>query len=86
MTISLFAFALGGEVVGLVSETGLVAKIVLLILLAFSLLSWSIIVAKIGLFRRATVQSGTLRARLPPRQAPAGYSPPWPTNSSPRLW
>jgi biopolymer transport protein TolQ len=58
MTISLFAFALGGEVVGMVSETGLVAKIVLLILLFFSLLSWSIIVAKIGLFRRATVQSG----------------------------
>jgi biopolymer transport protein TolQ len=42
----------------MVSETGLVAKIVLLILLFFSLLSWSIIVAKIGLFRRATAQSG----------------------------
>ncbi len=58
MTTPLFAFALGGEVAGMVSETGLVAKIVLLILLFFSLLSWSIIVAKAGLFRRATVQSG----------------------------
>jgi biopolymer transport protein TolQ len=42
----------------MVSNTGLVAKIVLLILLAFSLLSWSIIVSKAGLFRRASVQSG----------------------------
>ena len=42
----------------MVSNTGLVAKLVLLILLAFSLLSWSIILAKIGLFRRATTQSG----------------------------
>ena len=58
MTIPLFAFALGGEVMDMVSATGLIAKIVLLILLAFSLLSWSIIVAKAGLFRRATVQSG----------------------------
>ncbi len=42
----------------MVSNTGLVAKIVLLILLAFSLLSWAVIIAKFGLFRRATVQSG----------------------------
>jgi biopolymer transport protein TolQ len=42
----------------MVSNTGLIAKIVLLILLGFSLLSWSIIVAKAGLFRRAQVQSG----------------------------
>jgi biopolymer transport protein TolQ len=58
MTIPLFAFALGSEVTEMVSATGLIAKIVLLILLAFSLLSWSIIVAKAGLFRRAAVQSG----------------------------
>jgi biopolymer transport protein TolQ len=42
----------------MVTETGLVAKIVLLILLGFSLLSWGIIIAKAGLFRRAQVQSG----------------------------
>jgi biopolymer transport protein TolQ len=58
MPIPLFAFALGAEVMEMVSNTGLVAKIVLLILLAFSLLSWSIIVSKAGLFRRASVQSG----------------------------
>lgn len=54
---TLFAFAFGGEVVDMVSNTGLVAKVVLVILLAFSLFSWSIILAKYGLFRRATVQS-----------------------------
>ena len=42
----------------MVSNTGLVAKIVLFILLAFSLLSWAIILSKYGLFRRARVQSG----------------------------
>ena len=41
----------------MVSNTGAVAKIVLLILLIFSLLSWTIILAKYGLFRRAQVQS-----------------------------
>lgn len=55
---NLLAFALGGEVLDMVSNTGVVAKIVLLILLAASLLSWTIILSKIGLFRRAAVQSG----------------------------
>jgi biopolymer transport protein TolQ len=54
----LFAFAIGSEVMDLVSKTGIIAKLVLLVLLFFSLLSWSIIVAKIGLFRRANLQSG----------------------------
>jgi len=54
---NLFAFALGGEVMDMVSNTGVVAKVVLLILLAFSLLSWAIILSKYGLFRRASVQS-----------------------------
>jgi biopolymer transport protein TolQ len=54
----LFAFALGSEVMDMFANTGLVAKIVLLILLAFSLLSWAIIVAKAGLYRRAQIQSG----------------------------
>lgn len=53
----LLAFALGSEITNMVSATGLVAKIVLLVLLAFSLLSWTIIASKWGLFRRARVQS-----------------------------
>ncbi|HWF91258.1 MAG TPA: MotA/TolQ/ExbB proton channel family protein [Terriglobales bacterium] len=55
---SLLAVFVGGEILDLVNETGPVAKIVLLILLAFSLISWAIILSKWGLLRRARVQSG----------------------------
>src|SRR6478736_6105738 len=48
----------GGEISGLIAETGLVAKAVLIILLAFSVLSWAIILSKWSLLRRARVQSG----------------------------
>jgi biopolymer transport protein TolQ len=51
------AFAIGGEIVDLVQQTGVVAKIVLVILLVFSLLSWAVILAKWGSFRHAKVQS-----------------------------
>jgi biopolymer transport protein TolQ len=56
-SINLLALAIGGEIVNLVQETGLVAKLVLLILLAFSVFSWTIIVSKWGLFRRSRTQS-----------------------------
>jgi biopolymer transport protein TolQ len=52
------AFFVGGEIVDLVSSTGSVAKFVLLTLLAFSLISWAIILTKWSLLRRARVQSG----------------------------
>lgn len=55
---TLLAFLVGGEIVDLVAETGPVAKVVLLILLLFSLISWAVILAKWGLLRRARVQSG----------------------------
>jgi biopolymer transport protein TolQ len=55
---SLLAVLVGGEIVDLVGETGPVAKIVLLILLIFSVISWAIILAKWSLLRRARVQSG----------------------------
>lgn len=48
----------GGEIVDLVQETGMVAKGVLLFLLAFSIISWAIILSKWSLLRRARVQSG----------------------------
>jgi biopolymer transport protein TolQ len=54
----LLAFVVGGEIVDLVGETGPVAKAVLFILLIFSLVSWSIILSKWSLLRRARVQSG----------------------------
>ena len=50
--------AIGGEIVDLVNETGLVAKAVLLILLLFSVISWAIILAKWSVLRRARVRSG----------------------------
>jgi biopolymer transport protein TolQ len=52
------ALAVGGEIIDLVGETGAVAKTVLVLLLAFSLLSWAIILSKWSLLRRARVQSG----------------------------
>src|SRR5271157_3996127 len=55
---SVFAVVIGGEIVSMVLQSGPIAKLVLIILLLFSLLSWSIILAKWGAFRRAHVQSG----------------------------
>jgi len=48
----------GGEIVDMVAQSGLVAKVVLIILLIFSILSWSIILSKWGSLKRARVQSG----------------------------
>jgi biopolymer transport protein TolQ len=56
--LCLVAIFVGGEVVDLVSQSGAVAKTVLLILLAFSLVSWAVILSKWGMLRRARVQSG----------------------------
>jgi len=55
---SLLAVLIGGEIVDLVGETGPVAKVVLLLLLLFSVISWAIILSKWSLLRRARVQSG----------------------------
>ncbi len=52
------ALVVGGEIIDLVGQTGTVAKTVLLLLLAFSVLSWAIILSKWSLLRRARVQSG----------------------------
>src|SRR5713101_7016893 len=54
----LLAIFVGGEILDMVSNTGAVAKAVLLILLAFSVISWAIIVTKWSLLHRARVQSG----------------------------
>jgi len=52
------AVFIGGEIVEMLSNTGAVAKLVLLALLAFSLISWAIILTKWSLLRRARMQSG----------------------------
>lgn len=54
----LLTVVVSGEITDLVGETGPVAKVVLLILLIFSLISWAIILSKWSLLRRARVQSG----------------------------
>src|SRR6201988_1059208 len=54
----LLAAFVGGEVADMISNSGPVAKLVLLTLLAFSLISWAIILTKWSLLRRARMQSG----------------------------
>jgi biopolymer transport protein TolQ len=54
----LLAVFVGGELVDMLSTTGAVAKLVLLTLLAFSLISWAIILTKWSLLGRARSQSG----------------------------
>jgi biopolymer transport protein TolQ len=57
-TSPLLAVFVGGEIFDMISNTGPVAKLVLLALLAFSVISWAIILTKWRLLRRARVQSG----------------------------
>lgn len=54
---SLPGIAIGGEITGLIESSGPVAKVVLVILLIFSVMSWAIIFSKWSLFRRARLQS-----------------------------
>ena len=54
----MLAAFVGGEIVDMLSNTGAVAKLVLLVLLAFSLISWAIILTKWSLLARARSQSG----------------------------
>ena len=54
----LLAVFVGGEIADMISNSGPVAKLVLLALLAFSLVSWAIILTKWSLLRRARMQSG----------------------------
>ncbi|HUS20339.1 MAG TPA: MotA/TolQ/ExbB proton channel family protein [Terriglobales bacterium] len=56
--IILPALYVGEEIVNLISQSGPVAKAVLLMLLAFSILSWSIILSKWAGLKRARAQSG----------------------------
>jgi len=58
MTYSPALLGLATDIGNLISQTGPVAKIVLAILLLFSVLSWSIILSKGSKFRRMRAQSG----------------------------
>ncbi|HZU30997.1 MAG TPA: hypothetical protein VFB79_07785, partial [Candidatus Angelobacter sp.] len=52
------AFMIGGEVFTLIRQTGAVAQVVLVILLIFSIMSWSVILTKWSALKRARAQSG----------------------------
>jgi biopolymer transport protein TolQ len=58
MNIPFACLFIGGEIVNLVQESGPVAKVVLVILLIFSVISWAIILSKWAALRRARTQSG----------------------------
>ncbi len=55
---SLLGLVIGGEIARMVMQTGIMAQVVLLILLLFSILSWSIILSKWAALGRARSQSG----------------------------
>jgi biopolymer transport protein TolQ len=55
--LSVLAYAIGDEIANLILQSGPVAKLVLLILLFFSVFSWAIIIARARLFGRARTQS-----------------------------
>src|SRR5260370_41602473 len=79
MIPSFFCSFIGGEIVSLVAQSGIVAKAVLVVLLLASVFSWSIILAKGSSLRRARGQGGGfLRAfRKAPRRPDlmAGFDP-----------
>jgi len=56
--VTVAAFAVGGEIFNLIKNTGLVAQVVLVILLIFSVMSWSVILTKWASIKRARAQSG----------------------------
>jgi len=57
-SVTIAAFAIGGEIVNLIRNTGIVAQVVLVILLIFSVMSWSVILTKWASIKRARAQSG----------------------------
>jgi biopolymer transport protein TolQ len=57
----LLTLVAGGEIANLIDQAGPVAKVVLLILLAFSVVSWAIIISKWRYFQRARIQSARFR-------------------------
>ena len=56
--VNCLALFIGGEIANLIEQSGPVAKVVLLVLLIFSLFSWAVILAKWASQGRARVQSG----------------------------
>jgi biopolymer transport protein TolQ len=82
-TIPLYAFLLyAGQLNTLIEQTGWVARVVLGMLLAFSLFSWALILQKMGMFSRINRQTSLFlrifranRTLPDPRQMGGGGSP-----------
>ncbi|MBI2682049.1 MAG: protein TolQ [Acidobacteriales bacterium] len=74
-TLNLISFYVGEEIVQMVTNTGVVGKIVLLILLAFSVFSWAIMLSKWGALRRARAQSGRFLRAFRKANRPAELVP-----------
>ncbi len=62
----------GGEIFNLIRQTGAVAQVVLIILLIFSILSWSIILTKWGVHQAGARAERALFAGVPQSAAVAG--------------
>src|SRR5438270_5906255 len=59
---------IGGEIINLIRQTGAVAQVVLVILLIFSIMSWSVILTKWSSLQRARAQSGRFLRAFPKAQ------------------
>src|SRR5439155_25027739 len=57
-SLSILGLVIGGEIFYLIRQTGAVAQVVLVILLIFSIMSWSVILTKWSSIKRARTQSG----------------------------
>ena|SRR6478752_6949188 len=57
-SVPVTALIIGREIINLIQQTGGVAQVVLVILLIFSILSWSVILTKWSSLQRARAQSG----------------------------
>ena len=69
---SILASFIGGEIFTLIRQTGAVAQVVLIILLIFSIMSWSVILTKWSSTESGASAERTLFARVPQGAAPTG--------------
>ena len=77
---------IGGEIFNLIRQTGAVAQVVLVILLIFSIMSWSVILDQVGLDQTgARAERTGFCARSGKRSACRTW-PPSPNSSNPARW
>ena len=72
MIAPVFASFVGGEIFNLIRQTGAVAQVVLIILLIFSIMSWSVILTKWSSSEAGARAERAIFARVPQSAAVAG--------------